>query len=194
MSGRAAGRSTHALTAVVFGLALAGGIGQADATIISLSPNTDFSTMSTAINFGGVSYTFSAIPGAIPGNPPAAVATGGMAQVSSFGGGVADFGAGATIDGTGLYGFSSFPSPNVIPNSAADDFIGLAFTLSDGLHYGYAEIAGTSLISYAYESVAGAGIVTGAVPEPATFAILGAGLAGLFSIRRRVRDPILKGM
>lgn len=194
MSGRAASRGTHALTAVVVGLALAGSIGQADAAIISLSPNTDFSTMSTAINFGGASYIFSAISGVLPGNPPAAVATGGTAQVSSFGGGVADFGAGATIDGAGLYGFSSFLSPSVIPYSAADDFIGLAFTLSDGLHYGYAEIAGTSLISYAYESVAGAGIVTGAVPEPATFAILGAGLVGLFSIRRRGHDPILKEM
>lgn len=187
MIGATVARGRRALTAMAVGVAMAAGIGQADATIISLAPGTDFTATPAAIVFGTSTLTFSAIPGALAGDPPAAVATGGSALVSSIFGGVADFGAGSTIDGTGLFGFSGFASPAVIPNSAADDFIGLAFNLPDGLHYGYAEVAGTSLVSYGFESVAGAAILTGAVPEPATIGLLGAGLIGLAGVRRRRR-------
>lgn len=176
---------------------VAGGIGGAQAAVISTAANAPLTSAPATVSFGDgmATYTFTAVSGAATGNGPgAAVATGGTALVSSFFGAVTDFGAGSTIDANGLYGFSAFPSAAVIPNSPANDFIGLAFTLQDGLHYGYAQVFGPTLVGYAYESVPGVGIVTGAmgtptgttpVPEPATFALLGAGLAGLAAVRRR---------
>jgi hypothetical protein len=141
----------------------------------------------------------SAMPAASTGNGPgAAVATSGTAQVASLAGGVTDFFAGATIDQTGeIYGFSHFPAASTIPNSPADDYIGLAFTLGDGVHYGYAEVAGATLVSYGYESTPGTGIRTGAtggpgatrggtnpVPEPSSLALLAAGLAACAASKR----------
>jgi hypothetical protein len=189
MSGVGLGQSVRAL-AVFTGLTIAGGMNHAQAAVVSFSPAADFTSANAMINFGQAAYTFSAIPGALPGDPPAAVATTGTAQVSNFFG-VADFGSGATIDGMQLFNFANFSSATVIPFSAADDFIGLAFTLMDGLHYGYAEVAGTQLVSYGYETTVGTGIVTGAVaavPEPATIALLGVGFLGVAAARLRNRD------
>ncbi len=174
--------------ALALGLALSSG---ADAAVISFMPNAALSATPVTISFGGglASYAFTAA--STPNGPGAAVATGGTATVSSFFGAVTDFFAGATISQTGqLYGFSAFPTASVIPFSAADDFIGLAFTLSDGLHFGYAEVAGPQLVSYAFESTPGVSISTGAVaavPEPASLAMLLVGVAGVAAIRRRVR-------
>ena len=175
----------------VTGIALAcalGGVAQAD--VIGAMPASSFATSPVSVSLGSGSFTFTGIPDTFPGNPPAEVSTGGSAMVTSFLGGVTDFSTGSTIDQTNeLYGFSAFPTPSVIPNSAADDFIGLSFMNGSGLHYGYAEIAGTELVSYAYESTPGASITTGAtstpVPEPPAAAILLTGLIGLACVRRR---------
>ena len=147
--------------------------------------------------FGAATYTFTAADTGYGSG--AAVSTAGSARVSTIFGGMADFGAGSPIDQNGeLYTFAPYGAATAIPFSAADDFIGLAFMLMDGIHYGYAEVNGSTLVSYAYESVAGASIQTGAtptaalptppgvVPEPMPFALLGIGaLAATIGRRRR---------
>lgn len=153
-------------------------------------PNAALTSSPFAISFGGGSagYAFTAVS---TGNGPStAVSTSGTATVSSFFGGVTDFAAGSAIDQNGqLYGFSAFPAPAAIPFSAADDYIGLAFTLADGLHFGYAEVNGPRLVSYAFDSTPNTSIVTGAVaavPEPASLLLL-AGMAGVAMTKRRNR-------
>ena len=175
----------RAALAVLAALTLAGG---AQAKVISVAPNAALTATPFVVSLGGVmaQYAFTA---AVTGNGPgAAVATTGTAKVGSFFGDITDFESGAAIDQDGqLYGFTAFPSATVIPNSPADDFIALSFTLADGTHYGYAEVAGPSLVRYGYESTPGASIAAGAVdvPEPASMALLLAGLtAATFALRR----------
>ncbi len=188
MSGQAKHGRSAAAAVIAFGLASAAGGASADAAVISVSdmPPINFSSHPAEITIAGSGLIFSDVTSALPGDPPAQVRTAGSAEVTSLFGGVADFGSGASIDQTGeLYTFTSFATASVIPNSAADDFIGFDFTLADGVHYGYAEVTGTDLVGYGFETVANTGIVTGAVPEPATVALLGSGLLGLAGLRRR---------
>ena len=179
--------------ALALGITALGAAG-AQAAPVVVTPNAALSATPFAFSVGGGSAGF-AFTSAVTGNGPgAAVATSGTGAVSSFLGGVADFGAGATINQTGqLYGFSAFTAPTLIPNSPATDFIGLAYTLADGVRYGYAQVAGANLVSYAFESLPNTGILTGAgvttpappaVPEPASLALLLVGAAGLAAARR----------
>lgn len=186
------GRKAVRIGAVALGLAAAasaGGVSGAEAAVISAAPNASLSAAPVSISFGGGAAAYAFTAASTGFGPGAAVATSGTAQVSNLGG-LADFGAGASIDQMGeLYTFAAFPAATTIPFSAADDFVGLAFTLGDGLHFGYAEVNGPTLVSYGYESTPGASILTGAtaaaVPEPASMALLAAGLAGLALAGRR---------
>lgn len=182
-------RATLLSAAAIVALALAG---PARAAVVETTADQTLGAQPFAISFGGAAtYAFTLATAAQTGNGPgAAVSTLGTAQVSSFFGDIADFSAGSTISGTGqIYGFSAFPPPpTVIPNSPSEDFIGLAFTLNDGVHYGYAEVDGPELVSYAYQSTPGAAIVTAeavAVPEPASIALLVAGIGAIAVVRRR---------
>ena len=177
------------LTAGVLALGIAATVG-AEAAVIQSTANRALTATPFTVSFGGAAAGYGFTAASTGNGPGAAVQTSGTAQVSSFFGGIADFSAGASIDQTGeLYSFSTFPTAATIPNSPADDFIGLAFRLSDGLHYGYAEVAGATLVAYGYESTPNATIRTGAtaaaVPEPASMVMFMAGAFGLAAIRRR---------
>ena len=193
MSGRARQAARTAILAL--GFAAAGAAGAQAAPVVA-APNAPLSATPFTFSVGGGVATYAFTSAATGNGPGAAVATSGNAQVSSFLGGVADFGAGSVIDQSGqLYGFSAFAAPALIPNSPALDFIGLAYALPDGVRYGYAQVAGATLVSYAFESLPNAGITTAvnaasapaAVPEPASLALVMVGVAGLAAGRRRVR-------
>lgn len=192
----------NALTAGVGGLALAliMSVG-AHAAVISSTFNQALTDMPVTVSFNGVGgFAFTAASTGF--GPGAAVATTGSAQVTSLFGSVTDFELGASIDQAQLYTFAGYPAATAIPFSAADDFIGLSLMLNDGVHYGYAEVFGSSLVGVGFESAPDTTIATGATgtgtgitlttsvptPEPASIALVATGLA-MLSVRRRRSQP-----
>lgn len=107
--------------------------------------------------------------------------------------------SGTLIDGTATYSTSLVNRPIVaadVPWSwnpvSSNGYMGVVFEIGGNTHYGWAEITSVSTSSivvnqWAYESVAGTGILAGAgaVPEPATGLLFGLGLAAAMLQRRR---------
>lgn len=197
-------RLRKALLAGVGGMAFSLAFGMtANAAVISSTFNQALTATPATVSFKGVGgFSFTTITTGY--GPGAWVATtGGAAMVTTIAGSVTDFFSGATIDQTGeLYGISGVATPQMIPYSATDDFIGLSLTLNDGVHYGYAEVDGPSLVSVGFESTPGATILAGATgtgsgitlntgggtvatPEPASLLLLLGGLAMVPFGRRR---------
>lgn len=160
----------------------------AQAAVISVASNAALGTTPVVATVGGGVGSLSFTAATTDFGPGAAVATGGTAQVASIFGGIADYQVGTVFDGSAQ--FAAYPTATTIQYSAADDFIGFAYTGTDGLHYGYAEVFGSTLVGYAYESTAGATITatafpSAAVPEPASIALLVGSLAAVGVVRRR---------
>ena len=169
--------------AALAALGLAVTAGSSRAAVITTIPDVSLSSTPYTISLGSALYSFTSLK---TGNGiGVAVSTGGTGLVSTFLGSVTDFQANSTINGAGLYHFGAFPTATLIPHSPADDFLGLSYSASDGIHYGYAEVAGPTLIGYAVQSTAGTGISTVSVPEPASLALLGFGALVLVVGRRR---------
>lgn len=167
---------------------------QASASVIGRNVNIDFDGTTTSFELApGAGYTLYGDNGDFFN--PVDISTSGTALVNSLGlpfynppqptSYFTDRGV-VTFDSSMQY--SAFPAQTNIPYSIGDTFVGLAFSQSDGTHYGFLEFDSTELVSYAYESVAGAAITAGPIPEPSAVAMLGAGLLGLGATLRR-RKP-----
>lgn len=203
----------HRLFATLAVVLSLGGIATAQATIIGASPNTNFSNSSVTFGFGNAQYTLFNNPEA---SNSLSVSTSGSAQVSLFGtppnrptspGGVG--GAGNHLPnfqgplGEQSYSYGKFSDATPSPTfNFFGPYLGLKFKLDGDTHYGFAKVTGTdTLVNYAYNSVAGEGIVTGAaieqeigmggntaVPGPSSLAMLGLGLCFIVGVgltRRR---------
>lgn len=108
--------------------------------------------------------------------------------------------------GTPIGAASEFlTTPNIGGGYQAPDFIGTTgffgfrFIAEPGgtTHYGWAQLSGgndggfpASILAYAFESTPNMSIQAGVVPEPGTYALMIAGLAGIagFAARRRKAD------
>jgi hypothetical protein len=177
---------------LTFGMWTIGPVG-AHAAIVLSSPDADFSAAPYTIDFGGgaATYTFTDIYD--PSTDPltvGAVSTGGSATVNSILGQPIPFQLGTVVGATG-YDFAPIPTPTGIPYSIAEDSIGLEFSLSDGIHYGFVTTLGPEVIAYGYNTTPGGLIMIG-VPEPATwimltvgFGVIGAAAGARAIIRRR---------
>jgi PEP-CTERM motif len=181
-------------TAAISVALLAFSAGAANAANVVFYPGTDFSSNPATISFGGgaASYTFSYIN---DGYTADAVSTAGTGLINSStfpgpGPQPIPFELGTFIGDNGYDTFTAFPSPAGIDYSIAEDSIGIAFQLADGIHYGYVTTLGPEILQYGYNDTVGASIATGAgVPEPTTWALLlaGFGLVGVSSrFKRRV--------
>jgi hypothetical protein len=196
-----------AATGVALGLTV-----PASATIVGYAPGIDFGASGpyTVSLFDGSSYTFSALV-LDPSDTKyrtAALATTGNA--TAYGGGFigggnayTSYSAGSATPGNNFGGdFITAPTARPIDYSLTDTYVALRFGAGPSIHYGYAEIAGTTLLRFAYNNIAGGSITTGdaitrapaAVPEPASWAMMlgGFGMIGgalrsrrkaLFSLR-----------
>ena len=98
----------------------------------------------------------------------------------------------ATTVGPVFYGSMAYANdPNSEFNNTPDGYIGLSFPSGANLFYGWVRVAvdrsaGTFLVKeWAYNSVSGAEIRAGQIPEPSTLGMLAAGSAGLIAMRRR---------
>ena len=174
--------------------------------VVGFAPNADFSTSPYTVNlFDGSSYVFSAIP--LDGNDTkyrtAALATTGSA--TAYGGGFigggtdyTSYSAGSATPENNFGGdFITAPTARPIDYSLADAYVALRFGSGAQTFYGYAEVAGNTLLRFAYNDAAGGSLATGqsitaalpssAVPEPATWGmfIVGFGFIGAAARRRK---------
>lgn len=161
----------------------------ASAAIVGSTTDIDFTGTSTTFSYLGQSFTLIDNRSGFP-NAVSASTSGSAAYATDF------FGISVFFDPPrntlvfdSGYRFVSYPSATVLAYSSQPTLLGLAVTAADGVHYGYAEFAGTLFEGYAFQTAPGVGIAAAAalVPEPETVALLGLGGLGLLLARRSRR-------
>lgn len=127
---------------------------------------------------------------------PTLVQTTGTAATTAFGGflGIplvpSTFFTSANIrvDANIFPGFNQFPVATRIPFSLVAGDLGLRVTIGGEDFFGFARIAGPRL-TVAFNDIAGAAIIAGTVPEPASWAMMIAGFGAIGgALRRRSRQ------
>lgn len=176
--------------ALALGLALSPA---SHAAVIQVGAPQPLSATPISFTLGTGTFSFTLDAAGVGNGPQSFVRTNSAGGVATIFGGVADFGAGAAIDGN--YNFVSYVTPTSIPNSSAVDYIGFSYVGTDGRHYGFAEVFGNTFLGYAYESSPNTTIVTQdisappqSVPEPASAALLIGGLAMVGAACRKKRN------
>lgn len=177
----------------------------ASATIVGFTPDALFGTKGYTVTLlDGSTYTFSAIPVNSGDSLYRAAALATTGSATAYGGGFiggadyTSYSAGSATPANNFGGdFISAATARPIDYSLADTFVALRFGTGSSVYYGYAEVAGSTLVSFAYNDVAGGSITTGqaitgafpsAVPEPAAWATMMVGLGAIgFVLRRRAK-------
>ena len=173
----------------------------ATAAVSILANNVDLSTVPFTVNVGGgSSFTFSYDPNGSFDFDPVYIQTTGNAAVTAFGGFLGIPLAPSTFFTRSVVeigprtspGFASFDTAAEVPYSIVEGDLGLRYTIGTDDYYGYARFGGSLLQTVAFETTANTPILTGslgAVPEPATWAMMIAGfaLAGAGMRRKSVR-------
>jgi hypothetical protein len=176
---------------MLLGTALSMGIAAtpASAEVILTPVNMDLSGSPFSFTFMGGSFTFDG-SGGFPNF--LSVQTGGGAAVRTvFGNPSTDFPNRGFIqyDQNTLGGFGSFSNLTPVPFSNGENFLGLKVTSGGQDYFGFAYTTNTVLNGFGFETMPGMGIIptttlTGAVPEPATWALL---LLGFLTVGAFVR-------
>lgn len=177
------------LTLAVLASAAVVAVAPASAKIVVVASDVDFSASPyTATLAPGDTLTFEYAPRETFDPAPSLISTGGTTQATAF------FGAPSVnfTDPPSFFGPNAFPgyasitTPGRATGSLTSSDLGFRFGTAGSYNYGYVRFAGSQIQTIAYQDLANVGIQAGAVPEPATWAlmILGFGAVG-GAMRRR---------
>lgn len=155
--------------------------------------NFDFNIFGTnAFSFFSPSTSGQSAPTPVPAGSKGYVSDGASGPVSNLS-------FGTLIDGSSIFNTGTASGSAMSTGTAAlfgfrfrNEGPDLTTAADDTVHFGWARVILTAglpgtLIDYAFESTPMLGIQAGVIPEPATYALFGAGLAGLLAWSRRRR-------
>jgi hypothetical protein len=169
------------------------------AALVGATLNADVSMHSQSIDLpSGDTLVFDNNTGGFEGS--IGVATTGSAEVfSAFGApDLFEVYATTTFPNQQLGSFQAYPTSTGIPYSVAVGILGFEFTQADGVHYGLADIGGSTISSYLYDTTPGESIplnataTVSAAPEPSAWLLMLAGVAGVGTLLRRARAVRLR--
>ena len=165
------------------------------AAIVGASPNADISTLAYTINLTpSSSLIFDSNTSAFAGT--IGVSTTGTTEVFSVFGTpdyFQTFGTTSFPDQQ-LGSFQAYPTSMSIPFSLAEGIVGFEFSQTDGVHYGLADVGGATVSSYLFDTVPGESVAlnatVSAAPEPCTWLLMFAGVAGISLMLRRAKKTM----